>query len=247
VGKRATRLAPGACEAVGGVIVAYLPADGDDEELWHFIHDDGDDEDLSFDEVCQIFRQHDDEDIQNNAITDVSFEQKEEKFQQCTENANLLQEERTAAAAPSRRSSRRSAKLLEGAAGEDGVAAAANDDSDDEHMADVARGGDTGSVVPAARRRDGSRSGALTEAEDWILQAKSQSAQQAVDKENDARRKALHGDEWNSEMDPLGYIGQRVQLCWSIAVAEKNQTLRHLAKTHGCNLEELVSLNMHYW
>jgi hypothetical protein len=59
VGKRATRLAPGACEAVGGVVVAYLPADGDDEELWHFIHDDGDDEDLSLDEVCQIFSHND--------------------------------------------------------------------------------------------------------------------------------------------------------------------------------------------
>jgi hypothetical protein len=84
------------------------------------------------------------------------------------------------------------------------------------------------------------------------IMAAAQSVKQAVDKENDARRKALHGElcmdmPWNSEMDPLGYIGQRVQLCWSIAVAGKNQTLRHLAKTHGCNLEELVSLNMHYW
>ena len=101
MGKRATRWAPGAHEAVGGVIVAYLPADGDDEELWHFIYDDGDDEDLSFDEVCQIFCHHDDEEIQNDVTTDVSFEQEEEKSQQCTEGANLLQEKLVALSQPS--------------------------------------------------------------------------------------------------------------------------------------------------
>lgn len=29
-----------------GVIVGWLPPDGEDEALWHMVHDDGDEEDL---------------------------------------------------------------------------------------------------------------------------------------------------------------------------------------------------------
>eukprot|EP01051_Picozoa_sp_SAG22_P024294 SAG22_NODE_6671_length_824_cov_27.141928_1_plen_140_part_10 len=52
VGTRLLRQVPG-CSTVNAAIVAYLPADGADEAMWHCVHDDGDHEDLTYDEVVR--------------------------------------------------------------------------------------------------------------------------------------------------------------------------------------------------
>ena len=55
VGKRVLRYFDGD-KPSAGVIVRWLPADGDDEALWHMVHEDGDEEDLDEKEVKEALR-----------------------------------------------------------------------------------------------------------------------------------------------------------------------------------------------